>query len=168
MPNSGVKRLTPLQICVTLFHSQSWLVETAIHLQSVRSQICVCVVVRSRNNQHFALICTTPLFYILAPTCFGSMPSSGSFLDPSELFEIQIEWVVYRIMCGYVTCVPECRGSVCCASQQYGSTYPSPAITTPHSTRTSQKNPAEMYNFQVLTINSLSGLFYFNSASALF
>jgi hypothetical protein len=44
------------------------------------------------NNQHYALICTTPLFYILAPTCFGSsLPSSGSFLDPSELLEIQIK-----------------------------------------------------------------------------
>jgi hypothetical protein len=41
--------------------------------------------------------CTTPLFYILAPTYFGSsLPSSGSFLDPSELLEIQIEWVVYH------------------------------------------------------------------------
>jgi hypothetical protein len=50
----------------------------------------------SRNNQNYALICTTPLFYILAPTCFGSsLPSSGSILDPSELLEIQIEWVVY-------------------------------------------------------------------------
>jgi hypothetical protein len=51
----------------------------------------------SRNNQQYALICTTALFYkyILAPTCFGnSLPSSGSFLDPSELHEIQIEWVV--------------------------------------------------------------------------
>jgi hypothetical protein len=46
------------------------------------------------------------LFYILAPTCFGSsLPSSGSFLDPSELLEIQIEWVVYHIMCGYVVYV---------------------------------------------------------------
>jgi hypothetical protein len=44
------------------------------------------VQVYSRNNQHYALICTTPLFYILAPTCFGSrLPSSVSFLDPSEL-----------------------------------------------------------------------------------
>jgi hypothetical protein len=49
---------------------------------------------------------------MLAPTCFGSsLLSSGSFLDPSELFEIQIEWVVYDIMCGYVACVPDCRGS---------------------------------------------------------
>jgi hypothetical protein len=44
------------------------------------------------NNQHYALNCTNPLFNILAPTCFGSsLPSSWSFLDPSELLEIQIE-----------------------------------------------------------------------------
>jgi hypothetical protein len=62
----------------------------------------------SRNNQHYALICTNTLFYILAPTCFGNtLPSSGSFLDPSGLPEIQIDWVVYHIMCGYVVCVPE-------------------------------------------------------------
>jgi hypothetical protein len=49
-----------------------------------------------RRDQHSALICTTALFYILAPTCFGSsLPSSGSFLDPSELLEIQIERVAY-------------------------------------------------------------------------
>jgi hypothetical protein len=66
----------------------------------------------SRSNQHYALLCTTSLFYILAPTCFGSsLPSLGSFLDPSELLEIQIELMVYHTMCGYVTCVPECRGS---------------------------------------------------------
>jgi hypothetical protein len=77
-----------------------------------------CIIRRSRNNQHYALGCTTSLFYILAPTCFGSsLPSSGIFLDPSELLKIQIEWVLYHIMCGYVACVPQCRGSVCCASQ---------------------------------------------------
>jgi hypothetical protein len=55
-----------------------------------------CIIRRSRNNQHYALIFTTPLFYILAPTCFSSsLPSSGSFLDPSELLEMQIEWVVF-------------------------------------------------------------------------
>jgi hypothetical protein len=71
-----------------------------------------CIIRRSRNNQQYALSCTTPLFYILFPTCFGSsLPSPGSFLDPSELLEIQIEWVVYDIMCGYVACVPDCRGS---------------------------------------------------------
>jgi hypothetical protein len=48
------------------------------------------------NNQSYALICTTPLLYILAPTFSGSsLPSSGSFLDLSELLEIQIEYVVY-------------------------------------------------------------------------
>jgi hypothetical protein len=36
--------------------------------------------VHSRNNQHNAHICTTTLFYMLAPTCFGSsLSSSGSF-----------------------------------------------------------------------------------------
>jgi hypothetical protein len=76
-----------------------------------------CIIARSRNNRPYALIYTTPLFYILAPTCFGSsLPSSKNFLDPSELLEKQIEWVVYHIMCGYVACVPDCRGSVCCAS----------------------------------------------------
>jgi hypothetical protein len=54
------------------------------------------ILTRSINNQHYALICTTLLFYILAPTCFGSiLPSSGSFLDHSELLGIQTEWVVY-------------------------------------------------------------------------
>jgi hypothetical protein len=62
----------------------------------------------SRNNHYYALICTIPLFYILAPTCFGSsLPSSGSLLDPSELLEMQIEWMVYYLMCGYVACVPD-------------------------------------------------------------
>jgi hypothetical protein len=52
----------------------------------------------SRNNQQYSLICTTPLFYILAPTCFGSsLPSSGTFLDPSESLEIQIEWVAHKV-----------------------------------------------------------------------
>jgi hypothetical protein len=46
-------------------------------------------------------------------TCFGiSLPFSGSFLDPSELLEIQIEYVVYRIICGYVTCLLEWHGSI--------------------------------------------------------
>jgi hypothetical protein len=64
-------------------------------------------------TNNMPLSCTTYLFYVLDPTCFGSsLPSSESFLDPSELLEIQIEWVVYHIICGYVTCVPECRGSV--------------------------------------------------------
>jgi hypothetical protein len=82
------------------------------------SHLCIslmfipCIIRRSRNKLHNALFCTTPLFYAPAPTCLGScLPLSGSFLDPSELLEIQIEWVVYHIMCGYVACVLECRGS---------------------------------------------------------
>jgi hypothetical protein len=48
------------------------------------------------KNQQYAMIYTTPLFYVLAPTCFdSSLPSSGSILNPSELLEIQIEWLVY-------------------------------------------------------------------------
>jgi hypothetical protein len=51
-----------------------------------------CIIRRSRNNQHYELICTTALFTILAPTCLGtSVPSSGSFVDPPELLEMQIE-----------------------------------------------------------------------------
>jgi hypothetical protein len=47
-----------------------------------------CIIRRSRNDQQYAQICTTALFYIPAPTCFGSsLPLSGSFLDPSEVLE---------------------------------------------------------------------------------
>jgi hypothetical protein len=88
------------------------------------------IIRRITNDHQYALICNTPLFYVLAPTCFGSsLPSSGSFLDPSELLEIQIEWVVYHIMCGYVACVPDCRGFVCCATQ-LGTTRHTGHITT--------------------------------------
>jgi hypothetical protein len=80
---------------------------------SIRTATTIVSLLCSRNDQQYALICTTPLFHILAATCFGSsLPSSGSFVDPSELLEIQIEWVVYHIMCGYVACVPDCRGSI--------------------------------------------------------
>jgi hypothetical protein len=48
----------------------------------------------SKNNKQYALICTAPLFYVLAPTCFGSgLPSRESVLDHSDLPEI--EWVGY-------------------------------------------------------------------------
>jgi hypothetical protein len=44
----------------------------------------------SINNQHYALNYITSLFNIQAPTCFGSsLQSSGSFLDPCELLEMQ-------------------------------------------------------------------------------
>jgi hypothetical protein len=72
-----------------------------------------CIIRCIRKDQQYALICTNPVFYALAPTCFGtSLPSSGSFLDPPELLEIQIEWVVYHITCGNVTFVPDCRTEI--------------------------------------------------------
>jgi hypothetical protein len=37
----------------------------------------------SRNNQHNAHICTTVLFYMLAPTCFGSSLQSSVVLPSS-------------------------------------------------------------------------------------
>jgi hypothetical protein len=62
-----------------------------------------CIIRRSRNDQLYALICTTPVFYILAPTCLStSLSPSGSFLDHSKLLKVHIGWVVYHIMCGYV------------------------------------------------------------------
>jgi hypothetical protein len=40
-----------------------------------------CIIRRSRNNQHYAQICTTALSCMLAPTCFrSSLPSSGGRL----------------------------------------------------------------------------------------
>jgi hypothetical protein len=54
-----------------------------------------CIIRRSRNDKQYALIFTTPSFYIRALTCFGSsLPSSGSFLDPTELLQIQTHWVL--------------------------------------------------------------------------
>jgi hypothetical protein len=50
-----------------------------------------CIIRRIRIDQQYPLICTTPLFYVSAPTCFDSnLPLSESFLDPPELLEIQI------------------------------------------------------------------------------
>jgi hypothetical protein len=86
----------------------------------------LCVISRSRNYQQYALICTTALFCILAATCFGSgLPSSGSFLEPSELLEIKIEWVVCHVTCGYVACVPDCCG--CCAGKHNRPNHDTPA-----------------------------------------
>jgi hypothetical protein len=79
-----------------------------------------CIIRRiRRKNQQYALIVPLLYFYVLAPTCFGSsLPSSGSLLDPPELHESTNGGVVYHVTCGYVACVPDCRGSVCCVSQQ--------------------------------------------------
>jgi hypothetical protein len=58
-----------------------------------------CIIRRSRNNQHNEQICTNALFYMLAPTCFGSsLPSSGNFWIRLSYMKIQIDMVVYRIM----------------------------------------------------------------------
>jgi hypothetical protein len=54
-----------------------------------------CVIRRSGNNQHYAQLCTTALFCILAPTCFSSsLPSSGSFWICLSYMKIQIDLVV--------------------------------------------------------------------------
>jgi hypothetical protein len=69
------------------------------------------VYLSGRNNQHYAQVCTTALFYILAPTCFDcSLLSSESFWIRLSYMKIQIDLVVYHIMCGYVACVSECHG----------------------------------------------------------
>jgi hypothetical protein len=60
--------------------------------------VCSAVPQPLRHHVTLALVCTTALFYLLTPTCFGSsLQSSGSFLDLSELFEIQIEYRVYHV-----------------------------------------------------------------------
>jgi hypothetical protein len=59
------------------------------------------IIIRSVNDQQYALICTTALLYtrIPAPTCFGSfLPSSGSFWISLRYMKIQIGLVVYYIM----------------------------------------------------------------------
>jgi hypothetical protein len=93
-----------------LLQADVCLLEVCCHF--ISAEICGIRdgVIHSRNDQNYVLICTTPLFYILPPTYFSSsLPSSGNFLDPSELLEIQIKWVVCHIICGYMTCVPECH-----------------------------------------------------------
>jgi hypothetical protein len=72
-------------------------IESESHFISLSFYV-ICILVyyfvlfKYEFNQHYALLCITLLFYILAPKCFGSsLPSSGSFLDPSELLEMQIE-----------------------------------------------------------------------------
>jgi hypothetical protein len=58
-----------------------------------------CIIRRSRNNQRYAQICITALFYMLAPTCFGSrLPSSGRSWIRLSYMKIQIDLVVHHIM----------------------------------------------------------------------
>jgi hypothetical protein len=57
-----------------------------------------CIISRSRNNKHDVQICTTALFFMLAPICFGSsLTSSGSFWIRLSCLKIQIGLVVYHI-----------------------------------------------------------------------
>jgi hypothetical protein len=64
----------------------------------------------SRNNEHYTQICTTALFYILAPICFGSsLQSSGSFWIRLSYMKIQIDLVVDLVM---LVKWPVCRSVV--------------------------------------------------------
>jgi hypothetical protein len=81
-----------------------------------------CIIRRSRKNQQYALICTTPLFYILAPTCYGSsLPSSGSLLDHSELLEIQIHKMLYTPVLLSVIYFRYSTNSICISRKSEGS-----------------------------------------------
>jgi hypothetical protein len=52
-----------------------------------------CIIRRIRKDQQFALICNTPLFYVLAPTCFGSsLSSSGEILR-----SFRVTWYTNRV-----------------------------------------------------------------------
>jgi hypothetical protein len=54
------------------------------------------MLVYSRNDQHYAHICATALFYIPVSTCSdSSLPSSGSFWIRLSYMKIQIGSVVY-------------------------------------------------------------------------
>jgi hypothetical protein len=62
----------------------------------------------SKNDQQYALI--VPLLhsiYCLVHISAVACHHQGAY----ELLEIQIKWVVYHIMCGYVYFVPDCHGS---------------------------------------------------------
>jgi hypothetical protein len=64
------------------------------YLRTIWTKNCLmfvpCIARRSINNQLYALNYITSLFNIQNPTCFGSgLSSSGSFLDPCELLEMQ-------------------------------------------------------------------------------
>jgi hypothetical protein len=72
-----------------------------INLLCTKQKILIIIfsLLRSRNNQQNAQICTTDLFYMLAPTCFdSSLPSSGIFWTRLNYVKIQTDMVVYHIM----------------------------------------------------------------------
>jgi hypothetical protein len=70
---------------------------------------CILDVVEMTNNMRWfyhSFILQT------GSTCLGSsLPSSGSFLNSSTLLELQMEWVLYHIMFGYVACVLKMRST---------------------------------------------------------
>jgi succinate-acetate transporter protein len=74
-----------------------------------------CIVRRGRNNQGYTQICATALFYMLAPTYFGSsLPSSGSFWIRLSYMKIQIDLVVYQNI--FLTCFFNVRVFACLIS----------------------------------------------------
>jgi hypothetical protein len=90
LPCSFLYELECLQVWISDFNDgYNWETKYSetIYQTSWKTLMFVpCIVRRSINNQHYALTYTKPLFNIQAPTCFGSsLPSSGSFLDPSEV-----------------------------------------------------------------------------------
>jgi hypothetical protein len=88
--------------------SPQWLFDTDLFQNVVQIPYKLTKVSRhsSRNNQHYALNCSTPLFNILASTCFdSSLPSSG---------------VVYHIMYTCITHIyihTHTWSNVCCRRQ---------------------------------------------------
>jgi hypothetical protein len=117
-----------------------------------------CIIRRSRNDQQYAHICTTALFYIPAPTCFGSsLPSSGSFWIHPSYMKIQIGLVVYHIT---LVKWPECR-SVMVPSVVLPSSWAARS-TTPRAVFThGPKGPGpRAANFQGRHINKKSRLKY--------
>jgi hypothetical protein len=76
------------------------------------SFVLIILDIRVKTNQAenvcIVVICTAPLLYsyMPAPTCFGSsLPSSESFWIRLSYVKIQIDMVVYHIMCLSGLCV---------------------------------------------------------------
>jgi hypothetical protein len=93
-------RLTKFKLILSLYHS--------ISSSRIRKRPTLCT------------DCTTPLFYMLAPTCFGSsLPSSGSLLDSPELIEIQLGDTIHGTMTIWHTGHVTTRYMICHPSDLY-------------------------------------------------
>jgi hypothetical protein len=103
---------------------------------------------RSRKNQHNAQTCTTALFHMLVPTCFGSsMPSSGSFWIRLNYVKIQIDIVVYL---KYITDKHQCVKHLTWKNNLNG-------VITPGRTKVNSDKNNRMYNFyHILTRTTCS------------